>query len=210
MSVAGSFNGDIVVNGAARISGDITPLRARASILAQADLQEFVIPWSWWRQHDAFATPLAAAAAADDLGLVGGAFGTDHPTIQTGDLKNAGATTRYARAVIPLPWEYVSGQTVTLRFHAGMITTVASTSATLDLVAYESDGELGLSADLCATDAKNINSLTFADFDFSITPTGLVAGDELDVRIAIAINDAETGTAVIGCIGKASLLCDVR
>ncbi len=210
MSVAGTFNGDVVINGSARISGDITPLRARASVLAQADLQPFVIPWTWWRQHDSFATPLAAAAANDDLGLVGGAFGTDHPTIQTGDLKNAGATTRYARAVIPLPWSYVDGQTVTLRFHAGMVTTVASVSGTLDVVAYKSDGELGLSADLCTTSAVDINSLTFADFDFSITPTALVAGDELDVRIAIAVNDSATGTAVIGCIGKATLLCDVR
>jgi hypothetical protein len=209
MSVAASYNGDVVINGSARISGDITPLRARANLLAQADLQPFVIPWAWWRQHDAFGTVLGAAGN-DDLGIVGGTFGTDHPTIQTGDLKNAGSTTRYARAVIPLPWSYVTGQTVTLRFHAGMITTVASTACTLDLVAYKGDGELGLSVDLCTTDAVDINSLTFADFDFSITPTALVAGDDLDVRVAVLVNDTATGTAVIGCIGKATLLCDVR
>jgi hypothetical protein len=176
----------------------------------QSALQPFTIPWTAWRVWDAVQTNLPGTPATDDLGLIGGTFATAPPSIQTGDLKAAGATTRYARAQVELPWDYEAGQSVTLRFHAGMVTTISDGTATLDVEAYESDEEVGISADLCATAAQSINSLTFADIDFTITPTTLAAGDMLDVRIAIAINDTATGTAVIGCVGAAKLLCDVR
>ena len=205
-----NFPGDIEVAGDLRIGGSVTPALTRANILALAELQPFIIPWTDWRVWDAMQTNLPGTPLTDDLGLVGGTFATDPPSIQTEDLKAAGATTSYARTQIALPWHYEASQTVTLRFHAGMITTVSDGTATLDVQCYESDEEVGISADICATAARSINSLVFADMDFTITDAGLVAGDLLDVRIAIAINDGATGTAVIGCIGAAKLLCDVR
>ncbi len=210
MATALVVSGDAVISGVLRLGGVLTPTRTRAEILSQVDLQPFLIPWPAWRIWDNVVAPLGATALSDDdLLMVGGTFGTDPPCIQTGDLK-ATTKTRYARCQYWLPWEYVSGQTVTVRFHAGMVTTVAGTSATLDLVCYESDEELGLSADICDTAAQSINSLTFADIDFTITPTALVGGSLLDMRIAITVTDAATGTAVIGCIGASKLLCDVR
>jgi len=210
MANAVAFPGDVVIPGDLRVAGTISPTRDRDEILSQQVLAPFVIPWTDWRVWDAFATNLPATPATDDLGLVGGTFGTDPPSIQTGDLSAAGATSRYARAVIVLPAEYEAGQTVVLRFHAGMLTTISDGTATLDVVAYESDEELGLSADLCATAAQSINSLTFADIDFTITAATLAPGDVLDVRIVIAISDTVATTAVIGCIGAAKLLCDIR
>lgn len=203
-------NGDAVVSGSMRLGGSLTPTRARSALLDQVDLSVFAIPWTAWRIWDNVVAPLGATAVSDDdLIMIGGTFGTDPPCIQTGDLKGV-TKTRYARAQVVLPWEYVAGQTVTIRFHAGMVTTVAGTSCTLDLVCYESDEELGLSADICTTAATTINSLTFADVDFTITPTSLAAGSLLDMQVAIAVTDAATGTPVIGCIGAAKLLCDVR
>jgi hypothetical protein len=55
-----------------------------------------------------------------------------------------------------------------------------------------------------------INSLVLAAKSFTITPSGLVAGDTLDVRIAIACTDAATGTAVTPTIAAIDLLCDIR
>jgi len=204
-----SVTGDLVVSGDLRLAGNITPKKARADLLLQAATQPFHIPWTWWRVHDAVQTNLPGTAATDDLELTTGTLGTAPMTIQTGDLGAAGATTRYARAMIPLPWTYQSAQTVTLRFHAGMLTAISDGTATLDVEAYESDKDNTVSADLYAGAAKDINSMTFADIDFAITPTNLVAGDVLDVRIAIAVNDA--GTAVTnGCIGDARILCDCQ
>jgi len=205
-----SFPGDVIIPGNLRVQGDITPAKARSEMLALVDLQPFFIPWTHFRIWDAYHTNLGATPNSDDdLALVGGTFATDHPSIQTGDVK-ATSKTRRARVVISLPWEYVAGETIKLRFHAGMVTTVAGTSAMLDVEAYRSDEELGLSADLCTTAAQSINSLTMADIDFTITPTTFNPGDSMDVRITIDTVDAATGTAVIGCIGAVQLLCDVR
>jgi hypothetical protein len=181
-----------------------------AASLLQRNLQIYTVPWDIWRVHDAYQTLLPGTSATDDLGLIGGTFGTDSPSIQTYDVKAAGAQSLYARGAIVLPPNYVAGQTVELRCHAGMLTTVADNSCTLDVEAYESDEEAGISADLCATAAENINNLTLADKDFTITASGLEAGSLLDVRLTVAVNDASSGTVVKAIIGAVKLLCDTQ
>jgi len=178
--------------------------------LAQNPIAKFLIPFTDFRVWDDMDTLLPSTPATDDLGLVHGTFGTSSPSLQTEDLKAAGATNNRARAMVRIPTEYDSGETITLRFRAGMLTTVSDTTATLDAEAYKSDNEAGIGSDLVTTAATTINSLTLADIDFTVTPTGVVAGDWLDLRITTAINDGATGTAVIGIIGAAWLLCDIR
>ena len=148
--------------------------------------------------------------ATDELSVVGGTVGTNAPSLQTENLQDVGATNRYYRFLVPLPSNYVAGQTVTLRFAAGMITTAADTTATLDVVCYKSDEDDTVSADLCDTAAQSINSTVFADKDFTITPTNLSPGDMLDVRIIVAVNDASTGAVVIGCVAAIKRLCDIH
>ncbi len=206
-----TFDEPVVMEKQLTLREGLTPGLARSNLL-QYNLQPYTIPWTAWRQAGAneMHVNLPGTAATDDLALIGGILGTNSPVIRAGDLKAAGATTRYARAHIVLPAEYVAGQTVVLRFHAGVETTVADNTCTLDVEAYRSDEEGGISADLCATAATTINSLVLANKDFTITETTLVAGDTLDVRIAIACNDAATGTAVTPVIGAAKLLCDTK
>lgn len=204
-----SFPEGINCQGDFRKGGTLTPGLTRAELI-QENLAVYPIEWTAWRVWNAFSTNLPSTPLADDLGLVAGAFGTNSPSIRTEDLKNAGATTSYARCQVILPPEYVAGETVKLRFHAGMITTVASASATIDASLYKSDGESGISADLVTTGATTINSTSLADKDFEVTSSALSPGDVLDLRIAIAISDSATGTAVIGCVGAASLLLDIR
>ena len=200
----------IRVAGVAQLIGGIEPAPAR-SFLAQDTLAVYPIPWTWWRIWDAYQTNLPGTSATDDLGLIGGTFATGSPSIQTSDLGGSGAVTRYARAAIPLPVEYVDAQTVLLRFSAGMVTTVADQSATLDVQAYRADREAGIGADLCATAATTINSTTLADIDFTITPATLSAGDLLDVRIAVLVDDdGDGGAGITGIIGAAELLCDIK
>lgn len=209
MTIAQTVSGDLRVNGDIVYTGAFRPGLARTNI-AQEALAKFPVKLTDFRVHDAIATNLPGTSANDDLGLSGGTFATSSPTIQTSDLKTAGATTRYARCLIPLPAEYDAAESVVLRIHAGMKTAVADTTATIDVQAYKSDEEEGISADLCTTSATTINSLTLADKDFTITATSLSPGDVLDVRIAVAVNDGAGGSAVIGMIGAVSLLCDIR
>lgn len=178
--------------------------------LAQESLATYPVDLNACRVHDDGGLLLPTTAATDDLAIDEGAIGTNAPRLRTGDLKAAGATTRYARLMIPIPVEYEDAETVEIRISGGMLTTVADTSAVVDLQVYELDRDGGVSADINATAAQSINSVTFADVDFTVTATGLIAGSMLDVRVAITVTDAATGTVVEGAIGIIELRCDIR
>lgn len=207
-----SLPGDLIVAGDLRINGAVNPKLAKSAILLLADLQSFPIPLTDFRVWDAMQTLLPGTPSSDDLGLVGGTFGTETPSLRSEDLKAAGATNKRARVLVQLPWEYVAGETITLRFKAGMITTVASSSATLDCEAYklQDDPDDAIGSDLVTTSATSMNSLTFSNIDFTVNATSLSPGDILDVRLTAAVNDGATATAVIAGITSAKLLCDVR
>jgi len=175
--------------------------------MVQEDLRPYPIPLTDAKVWDAPSTPLGATPANDDLGVIDNTFLTGAPTIETGDLKNAGATTRKCRFRVPVPANYVAGETLTLRVNAGMKTTVASASATVDAQVAESGDP---TTDICATNAQSINSLDAADKDFTLTPTNVAPGDVLDVVLSVAVNDSGTGTAVIGKINSVSLLADTK
>lgn len=204
-----SLPGDLIVPGTLRLTGSISPTKDKSDVLAVAEDSVFTIPWTLWRTWDSLGTNLPSAAAADDLGLVGGTFGSASPSIQGLDF-GGGSTTAYARAQIPLPWNYVASGDVTLRFHAGMLTTIADDYCKLDVECYETDEETGISADICYTAEQSINSLVLADIDFVITDTALVAGDLLDVRIKVTGNDVGDAGVMTPVIGAVQLLCDVR
>lgn len=163
-----------------------------------------------WRVWDAPGTPIGTAAS-DDLGLAAGTFGTDVVTITTGDVK-ATNSTRRALTRFVVPPEYDENQTIKIRGRAGMETTVADTSCTLDFEVYKvdrsADGTAG--SDLCATGAASMNSLTEADLDFTITSTDISPGDELEIRMSVAYNDSATGTTVEAVVYKVEVLLDIR
>lgn len=179
------------------------------SKLAQESLK-FNIPLELLRVHDAFQTSLPTTAASDDLGLIIGTFGTDAVVVQTSDAKATSVTQR-ARFNFRLPENYAAGQSLSVAAWAGMKTTVSDGTATIDFEVYAKDDSTGLvGSDLVTTSALAINSLTAAAKEFTITPTGLNPGDELDVRVTIAITDGATATAVIGRIMKLYMLLSVK
>ncbi len=146
----------------------------------------------------------------DDLAISSVAFATGLPYVTTGDVK-AISVTRYARVTVQIPECYVAGETVQLRISGGMLTTVASSSATVDVECYKSSRDtLKTGSDLCATAAQSINSLTFANKDFDITATSLSAGDWLDIRLTIATVDVATVTAVIAALAAIELMVDCK
>lgn len=180
--------------------------------LVQENLVPYGISLADCRVWDAPGSALPAAAAADDLGLIPGTWGTDGLLIQSSDAK-ATTVTQYLRRSHALPAEYIAGQTVQLRAVGGMITTISDGTATVDLECYLSTTGGGVGSDLCATAATSINALlsgTPTTVDFTITSTSLVPGDLLDFRLAVTITDAATATAVIGVLSRITLLCDIK
>lgn len=179
------------------------------STLTTDPLVAYCLPLTEFRIWDAFQT-LLTTAGTDDLGITAGAFGTGCPYIHAGEMNAAGAVTRYARTVFELPPEYVAGGSIQINFAAGMLTSVASVSATVDVECYLTGRDcLKTGSDLVTTSATSINSVTFADKAFTVTPTGLVAGDTLDIRVTIAANSA-TASSHFACIAAAEVLLDVR
>jgi hypothetical protein len=190
-------------------AGSVFPTWDRTDLTIDQSVEIF-IPWTFWRIWDAFHTNLPGTAATDDLALIGGTFGTNAPSIQAGDLKAAGATTRYARACVDVPPEFVTAGTFIIRAHAGMKTTVADTSCTIDFSAYRSDLQDAVGSDLVTTSATTINSLSESDKDFTVDAATLLQGDLLDIRMAITCTDGATGTAVIPFVGGVWLVLDIR
>jgi len=202
------------IDGDCRVTGDLTVDGALPSVnrsdLVQDDAQEYAVPLTDLRVWDALSSLLPASSSADDLAIDTNTFGTDAPSVNTGDVK-ASTVTRYARFLFGLPPEYQDGETVQIQVSAGMETTVADGSATLYVECYKHDreGDDG-DSDLCSTAAQSINSLTAADKTFTITASGLTAGDILDIRLAVAVTDSATGTAVQASIFAVEMLLDVK
>jgi hypothetical protein len=201
---------DVRISGTLSLKETGISAQTRASILKQDALAIFPVNMMNLRVWDAIQTNLPGTAATDDLALIGGTFGTSPPVVSAGDCKALGATSRYARFMVELPECYEAGETVTLSLSAGMVTTVASSSCTVDVECYKIDKITGIGSDLCTTAATTINSLVFAAKSFTITSSALTAGDVLDIRITIAVNDAATGTAVTPTIAGIDLLCDIK
>ena len=203
-----TFQGSIFVPGDLTLSGDIVPGISRNSLIQQ-DLAEYVVCFRDWRIHDNLSSLLPSTAAADDLALDGETFGTESPYLVSSDSK-AATTTQYGRFQFALPVEYVAGQSVRVQVLAGMITTVADGSAAVSVAAYESDDDGGVGTDLVTTASTTINSLTQTTLNFDVTSTALAPGDVLDIRLAAAISDSSTATAVLAKISRVAILLDVR
>lgn len=145
---------------------------------------------------------LPNAAVDDDLGMILGTTGTAGHSIQTSDAKTT-TVTQKARFTFTLPECYYSGGTISLCAFAGMLTTAANGTATIDFSVYLKDAAtIAHGFDIVTTAATTINSLTLAEKAFVVTPTGIANGDELTALLTIAITDSGTGTAVKGLISK--------
>lgn len=201
-------------------SGDgsiVRVLTQRASItgtvdrsnLVQDDLAEYDVPLTSCKVHNALHTDLPATAADDDAALITGTPGTDAPTIQGVDFGGTTSDEKFAFEY-QLPPEYVDGQSVSCRVRGGMLTTVADDACTVDVEAWKADGDGAVGSDLCATSALSINSLTKANKDFTITPTGLAAGDKLIIRVSFAGNDSGDAGVMVPEISKLSMLLDIK
>ena len=181
---------------------------ARAN-LTQDDLAAYDIDFTSMRVHDARQTNLPGTAANDDMAVITGTPGTDAPTLQGVDF---GGTTSDEKAAFTfaLPPEYVAGQTITCRIRAAMLTTVADTSITVDLEVWKRDHDGAVGSDICATAAQSINSLTPANKDFTITPTGLAPGDVLEGRVSFAGSDTGNAGVMIPEISRIAMLLDIK
>lgn len=185
-----SVSGDITMTNAgvvaltanSVITTDITDANVTAAKLATAaypisvDINKLVKQAAW---KDA----LPDAPDATSLGL-GDAAGS----VVTGTTTNGGATASASETAafsVQLPDNYVDGGAIELRVRA-KVSADRQTSQTVDAVVKLLGDSLG--SDICADAAQTLTT-SYANYDFTITPTGLVAGDVLWVEITLATDD---------------------
>ena len=164
--------------------------------------------------------PLTSVRGATGLSLTAtetaGGFNLDISTnvlLLKGEITDNETEVSVCHAEYVLPDNYVAGGDITVRFRAALIKTGAPTNngSTLDLEVYkQGDGAVG--SDLCATAAVTFAALdTWYNKDFTVTPTGLVAGDRLTFKITSSVIDSEAGAGTIICnIAAISVLADVK
>lgn len=107
----------------------------------------------------------------------------------------------YAGFAFCLPEDYKAGGTITVRVRAKVADTLLTTHAKVDVEA-KLLGDAALGSDICSTAAQQVTT-AYANYDFTITPTNLVAGDVLHFRVATLAND--TG----GTVNKAMSIAKV-
>lgn len=161
--------------------------------------------------------PVLKGADGADLALseTAGDFFKNIGTNQ--DLIDGEATVNETEASIgiftfTLPPEYVAGGDIKIRAAAGVVLAgdAALTSATIDFEAYKqaTDGTVG--SDLVATAATAITT-TIANKDFTVTATGLVAGDKLNIKMTTSVVEEAGGTGAANSrITRLQMLCDIK
>lgn len=189
-----TLNEDLSVTGRVAASSGFSGPVDRSN-LVQEDSQVFEIPLQGFRVHDAFQTNLPSVGANDDIGLTAGTYGTQIPYLKSQDLNGLGAMTQEkARTKFTLPNNYVEFSTVKIRVYAGMLTSVASVSATVDLQAFlcgrATAGPIVSGSDLCVTSAISANSTTMAACEFTLTSSALSPGSVLDLLLLFDANSA--------------------
>lgn len=145
------------------------------------------IPLPSLRKDGAIKDALDDAPGSSLLGL-GDAVGE----VVKGNASNNNAKTDFAALQFVLPRDYKAGGAITVRLRVKKDTTLGTVSDTCDVIAkLVGDGAVG--SDICATAAQQVTT-SYANYDFTITPTGLVAGDVLDLRISLNSDDSGGST----------------
>lgn len=108
-----------------------------------------------------------------------------------------------------LPPEYVAGGDISIRAGVDVTGAGALGTCTIDFSAYLQNKLTGaVGSDLVSTAAQNI-SATEAFKTFVVTPTGLVAGDLLTIKMTTSVDNTNS-TAIQAQISGLDVLCDVK
>ena len=151
---------------------------------------------------------LGASAGAGYFGMTPGTFGSAAPKL-IGEAASGNTKTDTCRFLFALPAEYVAAGTITVRVKARMNNTL-TVGGSIDVTGcYKTDGAAGIGSDLCTTTLQALTT-SFANYDFTITPTGLAAGDLLDIQLTGIATDTGGATGYLIEIGAVEILLDVK
>ncbi len=202
-------------DGKVAASGSVYVGQARTTCVDGDEVE--VLPKPFEQGVKPFVIPMAALRATGTLqqlgntagtptgamGITAGSHGSASPLAVTESASGA-SVTNLARFELVVPPEYIDGDPITVRVRCRE-SAASTVGATINLEAHESDGGGGVGADICATDPQDIDT-TFTDYDFTLTPTNVVAGDVIDCELTMVVNDTGGSVGAVGQIGKVTVL----
>jgi len=211
----GTINDDIHVNGTLSAttvtpsSGSITNTHIASGAGIErtkfaVETMTYGIPLTDMRKSAAQKDDLPDAPDSTELGL------TDAAGPIVGTVTNGSATLSASEAcqvLFVLPAEYSAANTITVRVRA-KVSVARTVSAKVDVVAKVlADGALG--SDICATAAQDLTT-SYANYDFTITPTSRAAGDQLNIVVTLATDDTGGSSDGYPAIAAVKVLCGCK
>lgn len=192
----------VLVGNASGVAAANTGL-ARARLTEDA-LQSYVIPLHMLRAADGASLGVSDTEGSGDHYLTV----SSNTIILRGNSPNSNTQTDTSWFQFALPPEYVAAGDITARVNC-KYTAAPDTAGTIDVTCFKVTKTTGaVGSDICATAAQNLAASSTAT-DFTITPTGLAAGDLLNISIVTAFQD-QNGTAGEAEIGSVEVLLDVK
>lgn len=165
--------------------------------------------------NKAYGIPISQIKAADGADLALSETAGDHFLSLASDVwllqgEEAISETEasVSRFQFVLPPEYKAGGNVKLRLKHRSNGAGTAGTCTIDVNAYEQDGNGAKGSDICATAAQTVTKTTWTTSDFTITATGLVAGDIINFVVTTSIQES-AGSALAAQIDGIAVLCDV-
>ena len=123
---------------------------------------------------------------------------------------NGSIETFSAGFVYTLPVEYVDAGIIKVRISAGMIINLADNLADISIGIVRSDEIGGVGSELILTSLQSCNSTTFANYDFAIDSSTLVAGDTLQGMITLRGRDDASPSNVYGAITSIKFMAEIK
>lgn len=152
------------------------------------------------RKDGAWKTVVDSTAGSSLLGQAATTAGV----VFVGNAVSGNTKTDYAQIDFALPAWYVPGATITVRVRAKWATTLLTVSSLVDVeVKVAADGTLG--SDICTTAAQQVTT-SYANYSFTVTPTGRVAGDLLTIRFGLLGDDTGGTVNTIGSISQIAVV----
>jgi hypothetical protein len=146
----------------------------------------------------------AALAAAETAGDFFRQVGTNQLYIQ-GEASLSETEVSVGWLEFTLPHNYVSGGAITLRAVVDITGAGTPGTCTVDFEARLSDNDGAVGSDLVTTAATAVTTTAGAK-DFVVTPTGLVPGSKLVIKLTTSIAES-AGSAIQALITKLQVLC---
>lgn len=141
--------------------------------------------------------------------IVAGGWGSGTLTLETEAVQNTTDNADLSREFV-LPAEYDPGQDIKVVVNAKFVNSGGTTlTHTIDVEVYKlgDDGTVG--SDLNTVSAQTLTA-SAADYTFTITPTGLVAGDRLRLLVRGTVTEAGNTGTLKAVIGSAEFQLDIK